>query len=120
MGQIKNAHGPLRLIYRMLVGNYETFSDNLELRLIFKALKDTVVPKGLVPLILIFYRITSMVNTSTTVVAHEKRFRAMQTTRDESVKITAEKRIQTARRAKVPPSAKVQLRTVQTVIEYSE
>lgn len=120
MGQIESAHGPLRRIFRLLNENHSSLSENLKLRLAVKALNDTAGPKGLVSSLLVFGTIPSLGNTNANLVELEDRFRAMHAARAEAAKIVAEQRIQIALRSNIPPSAKYQLRTGQTVMAYSE
>lgn len=61
-----------------------------------------------------------MGNTGADLAEQDERFRSMHTAGSEAAKIIAEQRIRTALRTNVPPSAKYQLRSSQTVMAYSE
>lgn len=120
MGQIEGAHAPLRRVFRMFHKEHPSLSDNLKLRLSVKALNDTAGPEGLVPSLLVFGVIPSLGNTEANLVDQERRFRAMHLAPAEAAKITAEERIRIALRSNVPPSAKYDLQSGQSVMAYSE
>lgn len=104
----------------MLHKDHPSLTDNLKLRLAVKALNDTAGLKGLVPSLLVFGKIPYLENTNANLPDQEERFRAMHLARAEAAKITAEQRIKLALRTNVPPSAKYELRSGQSVMAYSE
>lgn len=120
IGPGERYHGPLRRIFRILRNRYARIEPEVILRYAVKAMNDSMGPEGLVPSLLVFGTIPTFPITESNRPEQAERLAAMAKARDEMAKISAELRIQTALRSRLPPSTRYHLSPGDQVRVYRE
>lgn len=120
IGAEERYHQPLRRILRVLRTIHSNVDPEVLLRYAIKGINDTIGPEGLVSLLLLFGVVPTFPNVSSELPAQRERLASLDAARKEMETITAELRIETALRAKLPPSTRYLIQPGNSVLVYCE
>lgn len=113
-------HGPLRRISRILRHEYNRIEPEIIPRYAIKAMKDSMGPEGLLPLLLVYWAILTFPITDRGRPERAGHLAAVGKARDEMANISAELQIKKALKSRLPPYTKYHIAPCDRVRVYRE